>query len=383
MSGQQAVPAPPRVPTTTVDVDVSPLAGLADDEVEALERLAVALGVHAGGQRPDVAEVLRLLDSDAVADLFVTEVVANRLVAPTAFSRFLALLRAEARARTASLELLSARLAEWRGQAIMGERFLDAGLLLAPRSVPILVDAAWCAADRGDAAAAADLLLRAGAPRGDPEVAALLELAARQPEPPEVPRNEPCPCGSGRRAKRCCRRGTGLPLEDRVSWLHAKAAAFARRPPQHASLLDAAAAVAGIEASPHAVEQLAAVAAGPLAANLVLFESGAMTDFVADRGALLPSDERNLAKRWASCRHGLLVADDEGRLREVAAPGRATTDPVPGAIAGTTYVGVLVPAPGGRFTVLDGWQPADPAALPRGRELDARAVAGAIRAAAG
>jgi hypothetical protein len=381
VSGQVATSAPERAPTTTVNVVIPPLAGLSDDDVEALQRIVVALGVHAGGGRPDVAEVLGILRSDTVADVLATEVVANALVTPTQLGAFVRLLRSEATERLAAVELLSARLAEWRGQAIMGERFVDAGLVLAPDSVPLLVDAAWCAADRGDAATAVELLDRAGAPADDPERSFLAGFAHGEPAATAAARNGLCPCGSGRRAKRCCRSNGRIPLERRAPWLYAKALAFARRPPQHRALVDAAAAVAGVEVSAAVVDRLALEASRPLAANLVLFEGGAMTDFAAERGSLLPPDEARLARRWSGCRHRLLVADGEGYLRDTRT-GRATSDPVPGVRAGDAFVGVLVPLGGTGWAVLEGFQPVDPAAVPAQRPLDIGAITGAVRAAA-
>lgn len=326
-----------------------------------LQRLVVALGVHAGGGDTDVHDILARLESDVVVDVFATEVVANGLVAPAELGRFVHDLDAAADRPRASLRLLAARLAEWSGQAVMGERFVDSGLALAPDSVPLLLDAAWSAADRGDADRAVAFLGRAGAPDDDPDVLALRPFTARG------------------RAEAGDATETSA-VDERARRLHAKAMAFARRPPQHRALLAAATAVGGVEADPSAIDQLAEVALRPLVANLVLFEGGIMIDFAAERRPLLPPEEQRLARRWAACRHTLLVADDEGRLRDLAT-ARTSLAP-PGVTPGDVVVGVLVPVGGGRWAVLDGYEAVPDGALRGAGPFDAVSIGAAVRASA-
>ena len=79
------------------------------------------------------------------------------------------------------------------------------------------------ASDRGDAERGLALLRRAGLPP-DHELVQLLEHF--QPAPrPDIGRNQPCWCGSGRKYKVCHLHREQLPLAERAAWLYQKAGA--------------------------------------------------------------------------------------------------------------------------------------------------------------
>ena len=129
----------------------------------------------------------------------------------------------------AGVSFLRSRLAEWQGDATAQEAALDAAARSAQQPAA-LVDAAWFAADRGDARAALALLRSAHVPADDPDLELLVRYTAGGPR--LVGRNDPCWCGSGRKHKHCCLRLNGHDLESRATWLHAKAVTFLQRPPQ-------------------------------------------------------------------------------------------------------------------------------------------------------
>ena len=156
-----------------------------------------------------------------------------------------------------------------------------------------LFDLARIASDRGDVERGLALLRRAGAGSDHP-LAELLEPYRSEPRP-DIGRNEPCWCGSGRKYKKCHLGHEQLPLADRASWLYMKAC-------QHAvltgwnGLLTEVAYERGHYTDPDHGES--DELADPLLMDAVLFEGGAFAEFLQMRGSLLPDDERLLAEQW-------------------------------------------------------------------------------------
>lgn len=102
-------------------------------------------------------------------------------------------------------------------------------------------------------------------------------------------RNDPCPCGSGRKYKHCCLGAARRdPLPERVGWIWEKLDWFVWSSGFEQDVEVALSALGGSEP----MDEL-------LATSLVLFQDGAIDDFLAERGPLLPDDERNLVTQWA------------------------------------------------------------------------------------
>ena len=107
------------------------------------------------------------------------------------------------------------------------------------RHGPALVDLAGFRADRGDAAGALRLLVQAGVEpeptttsdddRDDGELLwdEVEGFATHRPRP-TARRNDPCPCGSGRKYKACHLGRETHSLDDRAGWLYLKACRFLR-----------------------------------------------------------------------------------------------------------------------------------------------------------
>ncbi|MGH3832107.1 MAG: SEC-C metal-binding domain-containing protein [Pseudonocardiaceae bacterium] len=159
----------------------------------------------------------------------------------------------------------------------------------------VLVDLARYASDRGDAARGLALLRRAGTSPDDPLVQ-LLERFEAGPRP-DLGRNQPCWCGSGRKYKKCHLDHEQLPLDERADWLYRKAGMFLLDGPWCRAMIEAAEARAQ-HAEDEALHAILGALGDPLVTDAVLFEGGAFAEFVATRGELLPEDERLLAERW-------------------------------------------------------------------------------------
>lgn len=172
-----------------------------------------------------------------------------------------------------------------------------------------LYDLARIASDRGDVERGLALLHRAGAAPDDPLLTLLRSHLAEVR--PDVGRNEPCWCGSGRKYKKCHLGKEQLSLPERAGWLYSKAA-------QHALASGWRGLVAELtyERNQHldAPDEMV----DPVVIDAALFEGEAFADFLAIRGPLLPDDERSLAEQW------LLIDRSLFEVEQVR-PGRGLT----------------------------------------------------------
>lgn len=173
-------------------------------------------------------------------------------------------------------------------------------------------------ADRGDAPAALELLRRADVDDDDPLVLEVAGYARHRPGP-RAARNDPCPCGSGRKYKACHLGRERHALVDRAPWLFEKAVRYLRE--NRHRVLGATLASTIAEASRRGAGFLNELLDSPLVADLALCEAGVFDDFVAEREALLPDDEALLATRWLLVPRSLFEAEairvDELHLRDL------------------------------------------------------------------
>lgn len=167
-------------------------------------------------------------------------------------------------------------------------------------------------ADRGDAQGAAALLPKTQADPDDaPEAEILFELAPFliRPRPP-AGRNDPCPCGSGRKYKVCHAGKEVHPLAERAGWLHRKAIRWVHT---HARELDATIAYEVAEGTGGDHRVLMQLLESELVGDITLHEAGVFDDFLADREHLLPDDEVILAGTWQTVDRSVFeIVDDRG-----------------------------------------------------------------------
>ena len=199
------------------------------------------------------------------------------------------------------------------GRILEAEEAFEAALGMDGDHLLSLYEVARYASDRGNAERGLSLLRRAGAGPDDDLVVLLTHF--RPVERTDVGRNEPCWCGSGRKYKVCHRNRETLPLAERAGWLYQKAASYLTEGPWRERALD----VAEIRAA-HGGDEGAVWRAlnEGLVGDLVLFEGGAFAEFVAERGVLLPDDERLLAEQW-------LLAERSVHEIESISPGAGFT----------------------------------------------------------
>jgi hypothetical protein len=284
------------------------------DAFDRITRIVLRLGEEQGEVAVDVLDMLTGDESgdpavlrralEQLDDAMVTLVVADELLHPDDGSmideaRALAarlVTAAGTSQRAASAHLVASVVEEHAGRPVDAESHLRAAAHSAEWAA---VDdrLAWYASDRGDALQALSLWTTAGEPATSTPV--LVMAPAIQAGTGVAPgRNDPCWCGSGRKSKQCHRDQPPLaPLRDRLGWLEYKPVSYVIRRGGAAAqdLADYADVLAGLD------EDVLEVASDPLLLDVVLHEGGWFGRFLADRGELLPADERGLAQQWLGC----------------------------------------------------------------------------------
>jgi hypothetical protein len=237
---------------------------------------------------PDGDRIRFILDALNAATDDALRLLSGRIECHTAqggtVSPQLAALGAQARTREAkvAVTLLAARAAEGAGDSATARDLIDEALTLRPGLEPALHDAAQYAAARGDYPTADRYLRRAQLP--SPLRPGLTEAIAVTGG--NVPRNNPCPCGSGRKFKVCCQRDEAPPLAARAQLLYALLGTYAERAP-------------GLElVTPLADRTEDSARCAMFCVDLALFRGGLVEKFLATRGPWLRPDERELIAAW-------------------------------------------------------------------------------------
>jgi hypothetical protein len=226
--------------------------------------------------------------------------------------------------------MVLARCAELEGRAEEHEELVLQALGV-DRLLPCaLAELSWVLSDRGNAPGALVMFDLSGAAAVDRERFSLLHLLAMA-GPVHARRNQQCPCGTGKKYKRCCATTGGWPLQTRAVWVIEKAMTFAARPAQRDAAMELVRLAADEDLTPGELE---ALAAGRIAREAALFEEGLLERFQAERASLLPADEAELLETWIGARQRVLRCGpraDEGK-------GGRVTDLVTGEVLDLAYI---------------------------------------------
>lgn len=243
-------------------------------------------------------EILSFFAFPALAEAFAATTADDREAATDFLTR---LREAEGPKGAAQLAWVEALVAQRHGDPTGAEAFLRQALAADPGHQLALADSAWYASDRGDPQGALRFLERLDDEPLD-DRADLIRRYAQPPGAAPVGRNSPCPCGSGRKYKHCClgARPTAVshPLPARVHWMWEKLRWWLDRSGREQdAVIDLAIELHG--GPPSDGDSLPFLIDLDIAASLVLFVDGEIGEFLAERGPLLPDDERNLITQWA------------------------------------------------------------------------------------
>jgi len=200
--------------------------------------------------------------------------------------------------------LARATLLDHRGEATTALATLEAQVAAGSEHPDALEKLAGFRSDQGDAPAAMTLLRRAGVIHDgvDPETLEdhalfmeIVDFALHRPSA-TAGRNDPCPCGSGKKYKKCHIGAERHALSDRAVWLYSKATRFARENRFRVLAAELAQEVTQAAGGDH-YDFLRFVDL-PLVVDLVLSEGGAGEAFASERDGLLPDDEALIAAQW-------------------------------------------------------------------------------------
>jgi SEC-C motif len=152
-------------------------------------------------------------------------------------------------------------------------------------------------ADRGDALAAWAALRESGVDLEHEPLALEVGGYANHRPKASVGRNDPCPCGSGRKYKTCHSGKETISLLDRGPWLYAKAQRFLND--RDADYLRSGLVNIVADASGRGHAFASEFAQGKMLDDIALCEGEMFEDFLAQRSAVLPADEALTAGQWA------------------------------------------------------------------------------------
>ncbi len=286
-----------------------------DLEDRAFDRFVVLAAIAEGFTSGDLPAPPREV-ADRIGDLVASRAIVHAFADLCELEGLAGRAVLAAARKTASRE---ERAVLWWAESVFAQRGGDAGMAevalrrafeLDAELEPVIADLAWYASDRGQAERAVALLERIE----EDDDAARIDLLRRYLPALTEPaggRNALCPCGSGRKFKHCCLAAASRPqpLAARVAWLWEKLRWWLERSGRVGELSALAVTMLG-GGRPRRIDETELLVMMDRAASLVLFADGAIDQFLAERGALLPDDEHNLLGQWALSGHSVYEVSD-------------------------------------------------------------------------
>ncbi|MEA2058457.1 MAG: SEC-C metal-binding domain-containing protein [Actinomycetota bacterium] len=263
---------------------------------EALDVVIAARSAHLTGEDVEARTVNRALGHGAVIEAFCEWVDALVGVGTPSIGDLATALAASGHRDIAPALMLRARHYEAAGDAPAAQLDLEAAVRIDPDFLPALVELAWYTSDRGDAPRTVSLLRRAGIIEDNTMLAYHAGLAT---DLPAVGRNQPCPCGSGRKYKVCHLGKSQIPVGERVNWLMSKLTTFVTRRDRIAALYGLASSAMLPDFEP---EDLSRMVDDEFILELRVFEGGGVSEFLDARGMLVPEDEFDVLELWEMAR---------------------------------------------------------------------------------
>jgi hypothetical protein len=263
--------------------DVRDIRGLEGEEIMEFSLASGALRLLGEVDGLDLAGLWKKITSS----LSVLSRIADEVEFDPLEDEVLAVLRdaAATPAQRALTALLAARSAEGDDRPGDAEKLIGQALADDGGLVPALLDAGEYAACRGEVVRADSLLRRAGL-TSDPGLRRQLRPLLSIPDGGKVGRNQPCPCGSGQKYKKCCLGSEFHPLPLRASVLYQLLVTYAMRAAKRMDVEMLA------ERCGSAAETMGALM------DLALFDGGIAGSFASERGTWLREDERELLAQW-------------------------------------------------------------------------------------
>jgi tetratricopeptide (TPR) repeat protein len=278
--------------------------GLSEDTVEGLKVVMGAYELSLGGRGLEDARSLALI-GDVMSDPSVALVLGTYAAGHSEIEPFVASIEQHALgASAAGPRYVLAVCTEARDDLTEAEAWLRAALEADPAYEVAAYELARFEIDRGRYGEAARLLRASGAPPDDP-VRAWLEGVGRSALP-KVGRNEPCPCGSGRKFKVChLGREGDVASVDAAGALLQKLWRWLDRPGGRRLAHDLTLEARPDEALSEEDDDERALLANEFIDDILLFDRGQLERFVALHQSIVPPPELELARIWIDSRRSL------------------------------------------------------------------------------
>ena len=245
----------------------------------------------------DKSAFLKALSHGAVADGLIGYISGPlfQVFNGPSFGEFIDSFTSVNRPEVASAYYVRAMLKEVAGDALGAEQDLHSALRFDPNFEPAVLELAYYEADRGNYGAYLSRLQRC-----DPElVSPDLEFAySLYPRVTSVERNDPCPCGSGRKYKACCLNGPKLSEHALRAWLMYRISRWMLKP--HVRTVFAT--------SMRTFENITDADPEPYISfvlDAVMFEAGGIDDYLEHRHDLLSEHDLNLVQQLAESKRAL------------------------------------------------------------------------------
>ena len=258
-----------------------------------VEALQIAVDYWRKAASVDGVDVLKALRHGGVADAFAEWLMELVPLDSPLLGEFFEELIEGGRSRAAPAHYLYALHLDAAGDGVGAEAELENAVGLDPEFTPALWMLGGYASDRGDARRAVSLLQRSGVDAEDPDLVFHRSLLA---DTPDVGRNDPCPCGSGRKYKNCHLNSSALFPPARVQWMWNKLDRYVNAHHRHSRLFDLASSAMPPDFDP---EDVIEMASDPFIFDLALFDDGAFDGFLLARSDLLPNDEQEIFEEWS------------------------------------------------------------------------------------
>ena len=255
------------------------------------ERCCNAFRAFQAGEGVDVRDTLQALRHGGVAAAFA-EFIRTTTSDRSCDRRDFALLLAEPPRAGVAHYLLGVE-AERADHALEAEAEYRAALEMDPDLGPAAEAVSSFEIDRGNLRRAVALLQHDQLDPESPVLEHLRELIAGPAAYVGTGRNDPCPCGSGRKYKLCHLGGAGVRSSNPLDLLVFKLALFCRDENRRSRMV----ALAASASDPDEPELRAAIerwSRDPVIVDIALWDGGIADEYLEERGALLPSTERSL-----------------------------------------------------------------------------------------
>ncbi|MEX2423322.1 MAG: SEC-C domain-containing protein [Acidimicrobiia bacterium] len=247
---------------------------------------------HRSGLDVPAKVVNRALGHGSVVEAFTDWANQFGILGSVSVGDFATALASSGRRESAAALMLRARHNEAVGETLAAELDLEEAIAADSDFGPALVELAWYAADRGDAPRVITLLRKAGMGQDHPWLSFHESLGSQLPK---VGRNEPCPCGSGRKYKQCHLGRSEISTRDRATWLLSKLTVFATRDEFGSALVGLASSAMWNDFE---IDDMVRMCRDEFIVELAVFEGGLVSEFRERRGMLVPDDEAEILESW-------------------------------------------------------------------------------------